>query len=1103
MAASPAQLFDALLSTDNNVRQQAEQNYEKLGVDQKAQLLFTSLPAGSGIPDEGRQLAAVMLRRLLASEFNEFYDKLPEEQKVQFKGQMLTLLQAEANRNMRRKLVDLVAELSRNLTDDDGNNLWPEFLKFLFELASAEAPEHKEASLLLFGACPTIFGDQNSYYIDVIKNMLFSSLTFAANYDVRFHAVKASVNYLLVHEKDAVVLKHMADLLGPILTVTMESIEKGDDDAALKSIIDLAETCPKYLRAQLEQLFAACIKNFGDANQEDSWRHLALEVTVTLCETAPAMVRKVAGNQLAPLIQTILQMMTDIDDEEDWSTSDEVADDDNDSNAVVAESALDRLACGLGGKTVFPHILNITPQMMQQPEWKCRHAALMAISAAGEGCHKQMEGYLGQIMEAVIRFVNDPHPRVRFACCNALGQMATDFAPIFEKKFHDKVIPGLLHLMDDNGNPRVQAHAGAALVNFSEDCPKNILTQYLDNIIAKLESILSSKFKELVEKGSKLVLEQVVTTIASVADTAEEKFQTYYDRFVPCLKYIIQNATSAEHRLLRGKTIECISLIGLAVGAEKFSADANEVMDMLLKTQTGDAELSDDDPQMSYMISAWARICKILGPAFAPYLPLVMGPIMKTASMKPEVALLDNDELNGVGNDSDDWQFVSLGEQQNFGIKTAGLEDKATACTMLVCYARELKEHFAAYAEETVRLMVPMLKFYFHDGVRAAAAESLPFLLECAKIRGPQYVQEMWAYICPELLKAIEAEPEQSLLAEHLNSLSRCIELLGVGCLNDQNLKELVEIMSSTIKQHFERQEERNGKRGDEDYDEGVEEQLVDEDDEDVYTLSKLGDLFHALFSTYKEAFLPVFDQLLPYVIKLLEPSRPWSDHQWGLCIFDDVIEYTGPQSLRYQQHFVEQMLHYVNDPQADVRQAAAYGLGVMGQHGGPGFAQICERAIPSLVQVIQAPNSRDPENVNPTENSISAVTKILKWNQGNLKMDDILPVWFGWLPVVEDVDESPFVYGYLCDLVEGNHPIILGPNNSNIPRIIAIFAEAFSVDAIAATNEVYKRMVNITKQVQGNAPVFEACVAGLTPTQQQGLKTALENAAAAAAPTS
>ena len=50
------------------------------------------------------------------------------------------------------------------------------------------------------------------------------------------------------------------------------------------------------------------------------------------------------------------------------------------------------------------------------------------------------------------------------------------------------------------------------------------------------------------------------------------------------------------------------------------------------------------------------------------------------------------------------FQFVSLGEQQNFGIKTAGLEDKATACQMLVCYARELKEHFVEYTEQTASL---------------------------------------------------------------------------------------------------------------------------------------------------------------------------------------------------------------------------------------------------------------------------------------------------------------------------------------------------------------------------------------------------------------
>lgn len=38
---------------------------------------------------------------------------------------------------------------------------------------------------------------------------------------------------------------------------------------------------------------------------------------------------------------------------------------------------------------------------------------------------------------------------------------------------------------------------------------------------------------------------------------------------MPCLKFIIQNANMKELRLLRGKSIECASLIGLAVGSDK------------------------------------------------------------------------------------------------------------------------------------------------------------------------------------------------------------------------------------------------------------------------------------------------------------------------------------------------------------------------------------------------------------------------------------------------------------------------------------------------------------------------------------------------------
>lgn len=108
---------------------------------------------------------------------------------------------------------------------------------------------------------------------------------------------------------------------------------------------------------------------------------------------------------------------------------------------------------------------------------------------------------------------------------------------------------------------------------------------------------------------------------------------------------------------------------------------------------------------------------------------------MDLASLQPEVAFLSNDEMSNMTNNSER-EFAPLWNQQNFGIKTSSLEHKASACEMLVCYAQEFKTGFAPYTEDVVKLMVPLLKFYFHDNVRISAAQSMPSLLECAEIRG-------------------------------------------------------------------------------------------------------------------------------------------------------------------------------------------------------------------------------------------------------------------------------------------------------------------------------------------------------------------------------
>lgn len=110
-----------------------------------------------------------------------------------------------------------------------------------------------------------------------------------------------------------------------------------------------------------------------------------------------------------------------------------------------------------------------------------------------------------------------------------------------------------------------------------------------------------------------------------------------------------------------------------------------------------------------------------------------------------------------------------------------------------------------------------------------AAAESLPYLLEAAKGQSAEFVAEMWAFICPELVKAIGMDPDSDVQAEHMWSLAKvrallslacrserllqCIENLGAGCLTEECMAELAAILNKLLEEHFSREKKREGVR--------------------------------------------------------------------------------------------------------------------------------------------------------------------------------------------------------------------------------------------------------------------------------------------------
>jgi len=216
--------------------------------------------------------------------------------------------------------------------------------------------------------------------------------------------------------------------------------------------------------------------------------------------------------------------------------------------------------------------------MIASPDWRQRHAALMAISSMAEGTEKYMRTELTRVLDTILPRLNDPHPRVRWAACNAVGQLSTDLAPTMQKNAHQRIMVALVPLLESN-EPRVQAHAAAALVNFCEAISEDdIIDPYLDGILERLLGLLRSP--------KRYVQEQAVTTIATVADAASMKFAKYYDHIMPLLIAAMQAGDGKEYRILRAKAVECATLIALAVGKDIFGKDAMALMENMARIQS-------------------------------------------------------------------------------------------------------------------------------------------------------------------------------------------------------------------------------------------------------------------------------------------------------------------------------------------------------------------------------------------------------------------------------------------------------------------------------------------------------------------------------------
>ena len=832
-------------------------------------------------------------------------------------------------------------------------------------------------------------------------------------------------------------------LVPEILNILPPLKESGDTEnlsRAFLSLIELAEICPKMFKTLFSNLVKFSVSVIQDKELGDTTRQNGLELMATFAEWSPAMCKK-DSSYTSDMVTQCLSLMTDIgvddDDATEWNASEDLDGEDQDMNHVAGEQCMDRLANKLGGQIMLPATFTWLPRMMHSASWKDRHAALMAISAISEGCRDLMIGELDKVLELVVPSLRDPHPRVRFAGCNALGQMSTDFAGPMQEKYHQVVLTSIIPVLEAP-EPRVQAHAAAALVNFCEEAEKSILEPYLDQLLGHLLQLLQST--------KRYVQEQALSTIATIADSAESAFVRYYDTLMPLLFNVLRSEQSKEYRLLRAKAMECATLIALAVGKEKMGQDGITLVQTLGNIQQNVTD--DDDPQSQYLLHCWGRMCRVLGNDFVPYLPGVMPPLLELAAAKADIQLIDSED---EAVEEEGWELVPL-KGKVIGIKTQTLEDKNTSIELITIYAQILEADFEPYvADITERIALPGLAFFFHDPVRVSCAKLLPQLLNSIKKKygdqSPQ-LQEIWAKCCPKEIEILTAEPSIDTLAEMYQCFYESVEVIGKGCLTPEHMDNFIESVKSTLEEFQKRVQERDEERAadvaanqgapvDADEDDSLSVQYAIEDDQTL--LSDMNKAFHTVFKNMGVAFLPAWQNLMPFYDRFANSSDPMQ-RQWAICIFDDVLEFCGPQSYQYSEHIMNPLVNGMRDENANNRQAASYGVGVAAQKGGEQWSDFVAASVETLLQVTRVPNARGDDEVYATENACCAVAKILHFNPSKVvNAQSVVEQWLDSLPVVNDEEAAPYSYSFVAQLIDQYVPTTSSTSRTMGEKILTL----------------------------------------------------------------
>ena len=1105
-----------LLNIDNNIRRGAETQLQKFLQDNKSKELLSLYASQILLTSTDLSVCtycAILIRKIfivnedqISNDITKFFSK---ENKQLLKNNILNALINTKNKNLRKKISNAIINVFISLKENEEK--WDEFLKFIINNFYLEFNENNidkfELSLYLLSNIYSEAYDELKEGIPIFLkcfNVYFQS----NNISLKAKTVEC-INELLCSSLEKKEVKQFKEFIFYILQTTLFCLENKDNEnlkICLESLNDLANSEPKILRKNFNDIFILMGKIIENKQIDDYLREISFEILISIIEQIPKCINK-DNEKIKQLISGIFKYSMEIDNsiDEDWlkPESETYITDEFIPEEKLDESTslISRLFTSLDKEIILNIVSENISELIQhsnEKEWKYKYIAYITIAEISKFINEITN--IEKIINMIILDLNNPNPKIQYSSIYCIAELSVHHFPDFQNEYHKKVIPLLIEIMKNSNCLRIQLEICDAIDMFIDHISESDIGQYMQN---SLDVLLQVFLKD--NNISPIALKEgILIDIQQFIVASEESFKNYSEKtFEILLNYLTKILNEGINKNLIGILLETISLIG-PLCPNLFKKVLLNLFDILIKIQMNLNSYKEN--LGNYLLNTWDKIIDDLLEINKDKIIELFQSLIILLKKPPEMSIANNPNetinIQDFFKDENEEKEEEKKTRKKKSIQTSETEEFNCFLEILNLLLKKAPKCFNLnHIQIIYQIAVNLLK-YPNENIQEEISKTYDLSINVlSEIKVDKNILHSTSkqYII-DLVNQLFIEKDFGLITKMLDSLNLIVKttkkFLSINEINDlfeklcQIFDKVEQNRISLNKQKIktENEIENNKKTGankiySDDEDDNSEEEAIDEikdqieEIEDIQT--SFSDLFGNLFDTHKELTLEIVDKFINnYLPKYFNENSSNFEKKLGLMIIDNMIEYLQ-QNLIYKiwDNLFNILIQFSNNLDYELRNAAAYGLGIFAKFTNTNFISYKDNLLKAIINSLNYPKNI-PKNEKKymkfaKDNSVSALCKVIQYHGKELdNLNNYLQIWIDNMPITEDLEEGLINNKFLMEILMKEPNLILGDNYKNLEKIIIIIGKSYKTEG--SDEETNNNMIKFTEVVKGNNDMKE-----------------------------